>query len=63
MILGTFATDGPERCSGLIVQRYSAASLAQEFEGLLRPVEERSERHRTPKGAEQSFVFVRFVRS
>ena len=54
--------DGPERCSNLPVQRYSASALAQEFSGTLRAVEERSERHATPYGAEQSFVFVRFVR-
>lgn len=63
VVLGTFALDGPERCSGLPVQRYSAASLAGEFEGLLRPVEERAERHRTPGGSEQPFVFVRFARA
>jgi len=62
VILGTFALDGPERCSGLPVQRYSATSLAGEFENVLRPVEERIERHRTPAGGEQSFIFVRFVR-
>lgn len=61
VILGTFALDGPERCSGLPVQRYSAASLAEGFAGLLRPVEERCERHLTPSGVEQSFVFVRFL--
>src|SRR5690242_2136745 len=27
-IIGTFALDGPERCSGLLVTRYDAASLA-----------------------------------
>lgn len=62
VILGTFAMDGPERCSNLPVQRYSASTLAQEFSGALRAVEERSERHATPSGTQQSFVFVRFVR-
>lgn len=62
VVIGTFATDGPERCSGLPVQRYSGSALADEFRGVLRAVEERSERHQTPSGAEQSFVFVRFVR-
>ena len=27
-IIGTFALDGPERCSGLVVSRYDATSLA-----------------------------------
>jgi trans-aconitate methyltransferase len=62
VIIGTFALDGPERCSGLPVQRYSAETLAQEFADLLRPVESRSEMHTTPAGSTQSFTFVRFAR-
>jgi SAM-dependent methyltransferase len=61
-IIGTFALDGPERCSGLPVQRYSAETLAAELGTLLRPIESRSQRHRTPGGSEQAFVFVRFER-
>jgi SAM-dependent methyltransferase len=63
VVLGTFALDGPERCSGLPVQRYSSESLAHEFEGVLRLVEARADRHRTPSGSEQSFTFVRFERA
>ena len=31
VIIGTFAIDGPEKCSGLPVNRYDAASLAKEL--------------------------------
>ncbi len=62
VILGAFALDGPERCSGLPVQRYSAKTLAEEFDGLLKPAESTSEVHVTPSGSTQSFVFVRFTR-
>jgi trans-aconitate methyltransferase len=62
-ILATFALDGPERCSNLPVQRYSADALAAEFAGVLTPVEARPEVHRTPSGTPQSFVVVRFIRS
>jgi 2-polyprenyl-3-methyl-5-hydroxy-6-metoxy-1,4-benzoquinol methylase len=62
VILGTFALDGPERCSGLSVRRYSAESLAAEFTGVLSPVEHRLESHVTPGGTRQAFVFVRFQR-
>jgi hypothetical protein len=61
-IIGTFALEGPERCSGLAVQRYSADTLAAELAGVLQPIESRSERHTTPWGSEQAFVFVRFQR-
>ncbi len=57
-VIGGFAPDGPERCSGLPVTRRSAediaALLAPQFDLLAR----RSERHRTPSGAEQSFVYA-----
>lgn len=33
VIIGTFAIDGPEKCSGLPVNRYDAASLAKELGG------------------------------
>jgi len=58
VIIATFALDGPERCSGLPVQRYSPATLAarlgQEF-GL---VEGRTEDHVTPAGAVQRFSYA-----
>jgi hypothetical protein len=60
-IVATFALDGPERCSGLAVQRYSADTLSAEFAGLLTPVEVRTEVHVTPRGTPQSFVVVRLV--
>jgi hypothetical protein len=63
VLIATFALEGPERCSGLAVQRYSAETLAAEFAGLLNPVRARSELHTTPKGALQPFVVVSFLRS
>jgi len=69
-IVATFALDGPERCSGLPVQRYSAETLAAELAAgeedgdgaLLRLVESRHEAHRTPGGSVQSFVYVLLAR-
>lgn len=62
ILIATFAEDGPERCSGLPVRRYSAEQLEAEFRGLARLVEVRHETHRTPAGGTQSFVFVRMLR-
>lgn len=62
-IIGTFALDGPERCSGLPVQRYSAETLAAELSSVLRALDSRSQRHVTPSGSEQAFVFMRFERT
>lgn len=62
VIIATFAADGPERCSGLPVQRYSEEALVSAFAKTLKPLEIRFERHRTPAGAEQSFVYALFER-
>ena len=62
VIIATFADDGPERCSGLPVQRYSENELAKELGSLLRPIETRRQSHTTPSGAEQRFLFARFQR-
>jgi SAM-dependent methyltransferase len=61
-ILATFALDGPERCSGLPVRRYSVATLAAELGDVLSPLDTRQEVHVTPSGAKQSFVYVLFKR-
>jgi trans-aconitate methyltransferase len=62
VIVATFAPDGPERCSGLAVQRYGVEALAEQFSDLLRLVSARREKHLTPSGIEQPFVYVHFVR-
>jgi hypothetical protein len=62
-IIATFALDGPERCSGLPVQRYSAMTLAKELGDVLRLVDARPHLHRTPAGATQSFVYGLFERT
>lgn len=56
-IIATFAKDGPTRCSGLDVVRYSAEDLHSSFGAEFRLLNTQSERHRTPSGAEQSFLY------
>ncbi len=62
VIIATFAPDGPERCSGLPVARYSADALAAELGSAFRLVEAMRHDHRTPWGAVQPFVYARFER-
>jgi hypothetical protein len=62
-ILATFAPDGPERCSGLPVCRYSAAALGAELGPPFALVEARAHRHTTPSGAGQAFTYARFRRT
>lgn len=57
LVIATFAKDGPERCSGLPVERYDAEDIARVFGPTvsLRRVEQ--EYHRTPSGKTQHFVY------
>jgi SAM-dependent methyltransferase len=61
-IVATFALDGPDRCSGLPVQRYSPATLSGELGPDLRMIESQPHIHTTPWGSQQSFVYCRFQR-
>ena len=62
VIIGTFAPDGPERCSGLPVRRYDAAGIGAELGEMFTLVETIADQHRTPGGTQQSFTYGRFVR-
>ncbi|HWT17222.1 MAG TPA: methyltransferase domain-containing protein [Patescibacteria group bacterium] len=58
LLIATFASDGPERCSGLAVQRYDADTLAAEFAPHFERVSDAREEHPTPFGTTQSFQYV-----
>ncbi|MBB6222392.1 class I SAM-dependent methyltransferase [Rhizobium leguminosarum] len=62
VIIATFAPDGPERCSGLPVQRYDAAALAREFSAAFTLQRDWREEHMTPSGGRQSFQWCVFCR-
>lgn len=58
VILGTFAADGPEVCSGLPVQRYSTADLTAALGDGFQLIVTRREVHVTPGGARQPFTWI-----
>jgi 2-polyprenyl-3-methyl-5-hydroxy-6-metoxy-1,4-benzoquinol methylase len=62
VIIGTFALDGPERCSGLPVVRHDAASIGQILGNSFKLIDSRRHDHRTPGGAIQRFQFSWFQR-
>ncbi|UQR63450.1 class I SAM-dependent methyltransferase [Bradyrhizobium sp. C-145] len=62
VIIATFAPDGPEKCSGLPVQRHDSASLLAELGAEFELIETRRETHRTPWDSTQAFQFSRFRR-
>jgi SAM-dependent methyltransferase len=57
VIVATFAEDGPTRCSGLPVERYSASELHDTFGSDFLLMESERELHHTPSGVEQSFTY------
>jgi SAM-dependent methyltransferase len=63
LVLATFGPDGPLKCSGLEVRRYSVDTMSE----LLGPDFELQhhdlEVHETPSGASQQFLFTRWRRT
>ena len=59
-IIGTFALDGPERCSGLPVTRYSAESLGALLGSDFALIDSRRHEHITPWRTVQRFQFSTF---
>ncbi len=59
-VIATFALDGPEKCSGLDVMRYSPDSLSKALGENFAPVIHRFHLHRTPRGQPQSFQYSLF---
>jgi len=57
VIISTFAPDGPPKCSGLDVVRYSPKSLHDEFGNEFELIESASEAHLTPSGTKQKFIY------
>jgi ubiquinone/menaquinone biosynthesis C-methylase UbiE len=59
-IIGAFALDGPESCSGLPVTRYSAKSLSALLGSEFVLIDSRRHEHKTPSGTVQPFQFSTF---
>jgi ubiquinone/menaquinone biosynthesis C-methylase UbiE len=62
-VIGTFALDGPEKCSGLPVARYDAMSLQAVLGEQFRLVRTRRHEHTTPWGSVQKFQFSTFEKA
>lgn len=61
LVIGTFSTDGPLKCSGLEITQYNEVSLGDLFrEEGFECIETKREDHQTPFGTSQNFVFASF---
>ncbi|HKW40965.1 MAG TPA: class I SAM-dependent methyltransferase [Gemmatimonadales bacterium] len=57
VLVASFADDGPTRCSGLDVHRYSPETLHAEFGSPFRLIASEREEHITPAGVVQAFIY------
>lgn len=57
-VIGCFASDGPEECSGLPVLRRDPEDIASLFGTAFRLIESDKEQHSTPSGNAQSFAYA-----
>lgn len=62
LVISTFALDGPEKCSGLAVERYDGQKLLGQFGVGFAINKTVSETHTTPGGKPQQFQYVVFER-
>ena len=60
LIIGTFSENGPEKCSGLNVKRYTEKELSGTFQKYFNKIECFKENHTTPSGSVQNFLFCVF---
>ncbi|HXG82840.1 MAG TPA: class I SAM-dependent methyltransferase [Pyrinomonadaceae bacterium] len=57
IIVASFGENGPQKCSGLDVMRYSPDAMRDEFGDEFKLVKSLHETHKTPFGTNQEFVY------
>jgi hypothetical protein len=62
MVMGTFSDEGPEKCSGMPVKRYTETLLQNQLNKAFIKVKCINEDHITPFKTKQSFLFCSFKR-
>lgn len=60
VVMAVFSLEGPEKCSGLDVVRHSAETLSREFGQGFTLLKSCPERHQTPFGMFQHFIYCLF---
>ncbi len=62
LTLGTFSTNGPDKCSGLEVRKYSEETLISQLDRHFEKIRCITEDHITPFKTKQNFLFCSFRR-
>ena len=63
MVIGTFSKDGPEKCSGLIINQYSQEELTNLFQHDFEKIKCLNRDHITPFNTYQNFTYCSFIKS
>jgi SAM-dependent methyltransferase len=59
-VLATFGPQGPKRCSGLDIRRYGIEQLREIFGGRFELHDHEIDKHETPMGSKQQFLYSRW---
>jgi|SRR5579872_2294616 len=62
-VIGTFSTNGPQKCSGLPIHQYNEQDLSRELSNGFKKIKCITEDHRTPLNTVQNFLFCSFRRA
>ena len=60
LIIGTFSTNGPKKCSGIDIRQYSEDSMVEQLKKYFHKVKCFTIDHITPSGATQNYIFCSF---
>ena len=63
VVIGTFSTNGPKKCSGIDIKQYDEESLSGLFQSKFNKIKCFRESHQTPFGTVQDFLFCTFVKT
>lgn len=60
LVIGTFSEQGPEKCSGINIRRYSESSMTKRLKAFFEKIKCITVDHETPFSTIQNFVFCSF---
>lgn len=60
LVIGTFSDEGPEKCSGIEIRRYSESSMTNRLKMFFEKIRCITVDHKTPSRSIQNFVFCSF---
>ncbi len=60
LVIGTFSENGPQKCSGIKVTRYSEKKMTETFQNYFKKIECLIIEHKTPFNTTQNFIFCSF---